>query len=269
MENRVVLEENGQTILSLHDESNYYQIIWDKFTTVDEIVIEEGKHIALLEIGDPKKPVHYRVEKNAALTLAIASLESAESNERKMLVLDNAQAMVACADFSEGKKHEDFSFEIQKEGASVLFHLATLSSENDDKEFSVSFIHQAAHTMATMNNYGVCEGNSRLIFSGIGHILHGAKHAETHQNAKIMVFDPHCQAFASPILKIDENDIAASHACSVGRVNDEHLFYLTSRGLKEEEAKQLITLGYLKPILAYFKENEQELISSCMERRMK
>ena len=64
--------------------------------------------------------------------------------------------------------------------------------------------------------------------------------------------------FRSPILKIDENDIEASHAAVVGKINDEHIFYLTSRGLSEEEAKRLITLGYLKPIMTGFADDEMK-----------
>ena len=70
-------------------------------------------------------------------------------------------------------------------------------------------------------------------------------------------------------LKIDENDIEASHAAVVGKINDEHLFYLTSRGISETEAKELITFGYLKPILLGFKEEQvKEHISSLIEGRM-
>ena len=53
-----------------------------------------------------------------------------------------------------------------------------------------------------------------------------------------MVFDNECVAIAKPILKIDENDIEANHAAVVGKINDEHLFYLTSRGISETEAKE-------------------------------
>ena len=73
-----------------------------------------------------------------------------------------------------------------------------------------------------------------------------------------MVFDRLSNAVAKPILKIDENDIEASHAAVVGKINDDHLFYLTSRGISEKEAKELITFGYLKPILVGF--NDQEVI---------
>ena len=84
-----------------------------------------------------------------------------------------------------------------------------------------------------------------------------------------MVFDKASNAIAKPILKIDENDIEASHAAVVGKINDEHLFYLTSRGVDEMAAKQLITYGYLKPILNGFKEEQiREHISSLIEGRM-
>ena len=268
MENKVFIPTDKVTI-SLTPNASQYQMDWKENQKVEKICVEEGNEVSLLEIGSPSHPVEYHIAKRAILHLAMATLEDAESSNRKFVIHKDAHVIAACADFSCGNKNDSLLFELQEEGASCLFHLATLATETDKKEFSVSFIHQAPNTTATMNNYGVCEGNSRLVFSGVGHILHGAKRAETHQNAKIMVFYPHCQAFASPILKIDENDIAASHAASVGRVNDDHLFYLTSRGLSEEEAKQLITLGYLKPILPYFDKEIQEEISLCMERRMK
>ena len=108
-----------------------------------------------------------------------------------------------------------------------------------------------------------------IVFSGVSYIKNGAKSSKTRQNAKIMVFDDLSKAIAKPILRIDDNEIEASHGASVGKINDEHLFYLTSRGLTEEVAKELITLGYLKPILNGFEEDEiKEEISSLIERRM-
>ena len=105
-------------------------------------------------------------------------------------------------------------------------------------------------------------------FKGISHIKNGSIKSKTRQSAKIMVFDPKCHAKANPILKIDENDIEASHAAIVGKVNDEHMFYLCSRGISENDAKQLITLGYLKPITNYFEDEKyvQEIVDGIEKR---
>lgn len=253
----------------LNNTDNKYLIDWKAAPAIKEFTFKEGSNINLLEIDTPHSDVTYILEKNVTLHLLISSLEDALSSCRKFVLSENSNIVVAVADFSSGEKVEKFDFDIAKPGATVHFHLATLSAENDKKEFSVSFKHNAMHTYAEMNNYGVCVENSRLVFSGVGHVIKGAKQTKTHQNAKIMVFDPHCYALANPVLKIDENEIEASHAAAVGKVNEEHLFYLTSRGLKEEEAKQLITLGYLKPILPYFDEEVSNKISETMERRMK
>ena len=108
--------------------------------------------------------------------------------------------------------------------------------------------------------------NGKLSFSGICKIEHGSHGSKAHQNAKIMVFDKLSDGVAKPILKIDDNDIEASHAAVVGKINDEHIFYLTSRGLTEDEAKRIITLGYLKPILGGFSdENIRDEIEKLIE----
>ena len=120
-----------------------------------------------------------------------------------------------------------------------------------------------------MDNYGVCEDEASLTLSGVGFIKNGAKKTKAHQTAKIMVFDKNCNAKACPILKIDENDVEASHAATVGKVSEEHLFYLCSRGITKDDAKRLITLGYLNPIIKYFGEDEiASSIENVIQRRV-
>ncbi|MBR4811819.1 MAG: SufD family Fe-S cluster assembly protein [Bacilli bacterium] len=82
----------------------------------------------------------------------------------------------------------------------------------------------------------------------------------------MIVFDPKSDGIASPALVIDDNDVSASHAAVVGRLNEEHLYYLQSRGVSLEEAKRLIASGYLRPIEAGFAdENVKNRIDSIIE----
>ena len=253
-----------------HYQEKSFCIDWTQIDTSVTLEIPANHHVQLMELGDPKKKAHYVLKENASLSLSIASLEDAMDSERSFQLEEQSRAEVAYADFCAGEKKAKLYYALRGKQAYVRSHVASLSAQEDKKEFDVSFDHFIGDTYAEMQNFGVCEGKSTLTFSGVGFIHHGAKRAATHQNAKIMVFDPKCRAFANPVLKIDENEVEASHAAAVGKVNDEHLFYLTSRGLNEEEAKQLITLGYLKPIFSYFKDEEMiQKISDSMERRMK
>ena len=173
------------------------------------------------------------------------------------------------ADFSKNTINLKCVINLNEEGATAYCKLASLASQKDIKNIDISINHNHAKTYGKVDNYGVCKDGARLTFLGTSYILKGSIKSKTQQNAKIMVFDKASNAIAKPILKIDENDIEASHAAVVGKINDEHLFYLTSRGVDEMAAKQLITYGYLKPILNGFKEEQiREHISSLIEGRM-
>ncbi|MEG0475110.1 MAG: SufD family Fe-S cluster assembly protein, partial [Carnobacterium sp.] len=55
---------------------------------------------------------------------------------------------------------------------------------------------------------------------------------------------------ANPILLIDENDVTAGHAASVGRVDPEEMYYLMSRGIPKEEAERLVIRGFLGSVIS-------------------
>jgi len=180
----------------------------------------------------------------------------------------NTQLIVYFADFSSKINKSDVVIHLEEEGANAIWHLASLASNDDNKNISVSVIHESPSTFARVDNYGVSKESSKLVFAGTSHILNGMSNSKTHQNAKIMVFDANSDAVAKPILKIDENDIEASHAAAVGKISDEQIFYLTSRGLSIDDARMLITLGYLKPIFKGFDQQKVEKINSIIEGRL-
>ena len=184
-------------------------------------------------------------------------------------VNNNSNVNVYFAEFSKDNLSLDCEINLLKENAAAYVRLASLSSHHDDKKINVSINHLVPKTYGKVDNYGVCKDMGKLLFAGTSHIYEKAFKSKTEQNAKIMVFDEASDAIAKPILKIDENDIEASHAAAVGKINDEHLFYLTGRGLSINDAKELITFGYLKPVLAGFNKQEtKDYISSLIERRM-
>ena len=108
---------------------------------------------------------------------------------------------------------------------------------------------QAIPSTYFMDNYGVAKDEAHLVIDGIGTITNGQNGSASHQTNKIIVFDPKCYASANPFLYIDEYDVQASHAAGVGKMDEEHLYYLQSRGLTKRQAMQLITYGYLMPVV--------------------
>ena len=213
--------------------------------------------------------IKFVLKEYASLHLAILGKEKAENLRINADLEKYAEIDAYYADFLIDQNKSEITVNLNGEEAACAWHLASLATKKDKKSFDVSVYHNSPNTYCKLDNYGVCLNESMLTFAGICKIENGCSGSKAHQNARIMVFDEACKGIAKPILKIDENDIEASHAAVVGKINDDHLFYLTSRGLSETEAKELITLGYLKPILNGFDDEEmKEEITKLIEERM-
>src|SRR5699024_8114314 len=97
---------------------------------------------------------------------------------------------------------------------------------------------------------GVMTESSTAIFNAIGKIEHGGTRANSEQESRVLMLSENARGDANPILLIDEDDVTAGHAASIGRVDPLQMYYLTSRGLKEEEAKRLLIHGFLDPVVS-------------------
>lgn len=153
------------------------------------------------------------------------------------------------SELSDGSYEGLYRYYLDGEGADAKVRMAVLSKEKEKKHFEVLIQHNKPHTYGQMDNYGVAKDGGSLIIDGIGTITKGQSGSASHQTNKIIVFDPSCVASANPYLYIDEYDVKASHAAGVGKMDEEHLYYLQSRGLTQKQAMQLITYGYLKPVI--------------------
>lgn len=97
--------------------------------------------------------------------------------------------------------------------------------------------------------HGVMKENASSVFNGIGHIKHGGTKSIANQESRVLMLSENARGDANPILLIDEDDVEAGHAASVGRVDPEQLYYLMSRGISQTEAERLVIHGFLDPVV--------------------
>lgn len=97
--------------------------------------------------------------------------------------------------------------------------------------------------------HGVMRENASSVFNGIGYIKHGGTKSIANQVSRVLMLSEHARGDANPILLIDEDDVEAGHAASVGRVDPEQLYYLMSRGISQKEAERLVIHGFLDPVV--------------------
>lgn len=163
----------------------------------------------------------------------------------------------------------DINYALNDINANSILRLATLAKENEKKHITLSITHFAPYTTGIMDNYGVVKDASNLVIDGIGTIKKGNYQSNSHQTNKIIVFDSACNAKANPYLYIDEYDVKASHGASVGKIDEDHLYYLQSRGLSKEDAMHLVTYGYFIPVLEFIDNEElKELFNETLKEKV-
>ena len=235
-----------------------------------KIIVDEGVCSDIL-IGDLSDNLNLNLELKNDSSLSVKGV--IRGNDKNIEIngniAKNATISLYFLDFSSGKVVIDGIINCLDEGSSATWKMASLSAKNDNKKIAINIEHLTPNSNGLVDNYGVCKDNGKLEFAGANHIKKGAKKTQTRQSARIMLLDKESDGIAKPILKIDESDVIASHAGAIGQVNEDQLFYLESRGLKENEARELIVLGYFKPILQLFDEDEnQKEIAEQLEKKI-
>jgi len=240
---------SGQELFSL-------TIKTSELINIENIILEKDVRVNILLIDDNPITLKIIQRKGTHLDFKIFNKTTINNSDITFDLHNESELNVVFADFSHGKAIEKITVNLLGRRAKCHWWLSSVASDKDNKEFKVHINHFAPETEAVSDSYGVAKHASRLVFSGTSHVLNGAKRSKTRQNANIMVFSKDADAVAKPILEIDENDLEASHSATLGQVNEDHLFYLRSRGISEDEAKTLIVMGYLTPILKKI-ENEE------------
>lgn len=136
------------------------------------------------------------------------------------------------------------------DGSSSDMKSVVVGRGSQKQNFTSEIVHWGLDTDAFILKHGVMKENSSAIFNGIGRIAKGATRSNAVQESRILMLGERGRGDANPILLIDENDVTAGHAASVGRVDPLQMFYLMSRGITQEEAERLIIHGFLAPVVS-------------------
>lgn len=145
----------------------------------------------------------------------------------------------------EAKMHVD----LVGEGAEVNMRAVAVSSDNHKQTIDVLIVHKAPNTYGNMTNIGIANKQGKIILNGVEKIEKGMKNANAFQTLKGIITSDEAVVEVNPILLIDEYDVKAGHGATIGKIEEDQLYYLQSRGLNRKEAEKLIINGFLQPII--------------------
>lgn len=151
---------------------------------------------------------------------------------------------------NEGNVVADFDSDLVGQGSQADLKVVAVSSGRQVQGIDTRVTNYGQHTIGHILQHGVILERGTLTFNGIGHILKGAKGADAQQESRVLMLSDQARSDANPILLIDENEVTAGHAASIGQVDPEDMYYLMSRGLDQDTAERLVIRGFLGAVIA-------------------
>ena len=135
-------------------------------------------------------------------------------------------------------------------GASVKVTGAYYLSGREHVDYDTTQEHAAPDTTSDLAFKGVLADRSRAVWRGVIRVDRGAQKTDAYQENRNLLLSPDAQATPIPGLEIEANDVRCTHGATVGQVDEQHLFYLMSRGLTRADAQRAIVRGFFEPVLA-------------------
>lgn len=153
-------------------------------------------------------------------------------------------------DFSSGRMISNTESDLKGEGSTAHIKSVAMGAGVMKANMTSTVNHLAPHTNSDIQARAVMKDESSSILNSITKIEKGASKSDGQQSGKVLMLNPKARGDANPILLIDENDVVAGHAASVGQIDPLQIFYLMSRGISQAEAEKLIVFGFLGAVVA-------------------
>ncbi|OVE86045.1 Fe-S cluster assembly protein SufD [Natronolimnobius baerhuensis] len=145
---------------------------------------------------------------------------------------------------------------------------------HNDQHFDIDakVWHRAEHTTADLVTRGVTDDVARSVYEGVQDVGRDAWDTSSYQRENTLMLSDESEADASPKLIINNHDTEASHSATVGQIDQEDLFYMTSRGIDPRSARNMLVEGFFVPVMEEIavdelREDLEELVGARLRQR--
>jgi Fe-S cluster assembly protein SufD len=123
------------------------------------------------------------------------------------------------------------------------------ANNNQHFDITTNIDHNVKHTTGDTLVKGVLDDSATSVFRGMIKIIDDAQHTDSYLSNHSLILSNNAVSNSIPSLQIDADEVRASHGATIGKPDEEEIFYLMARGLSRKEAERLIILGYFSPII--------------------
>ena len=134
------------------------------------------------------------------------------------------------------------------EGARCEFTGVTFAGKGQHLDTGAAVVHAAPHTSATINTRSISKNGGIAVYRSAVKVAKGADYAKCSVNCESLMLDSISRSDTLPTMDVQGSNVDIGHEAKIGRISDEAIFYLMSRGIDENEARAMIVRGFVEPI---------------------
>lgn len=214
------------------------------------ILVKENINASLIEKNDSNRSIKIELENNSNIKYVSIDLSTSSNKEIKLKKNNNLEMVLA--NFNGGDK--SLKVYLDDEESSLDIKSIIMMKDDSDKELIEAY-HNAKNTQSKIENY-ITSNKAKVDVDVIGKIKKGMSNSNCVQKSRGIILSNDAKIKVMPVLLIDEFDVSANHGAAIGKLNDEDLYYLMSRGISKKDAEMLIVKGFLSPILSSLSNEE-------------
>lgn len=137
---------------------------------------------------------------------------------------------------------------LKGEGAKMEFTGVSFAGNGQNLDTGSKVIHAAPNTSSTINSKSISKNGGKATYRGVIKVNKNAYNSKSMVSCESLMLDNISKSDTIPVIDLMNDDVEIGHEAKIGKISDEAIFYLMTRGLSEDEAKAMIVRGFVEPI---------------------
>jgi Fe-S cluster assembly protein SufD len=198
-----------------------------------------------INLGEGARLNHYKVQRESAEAYHVATTQASLGRNSSY----NSTAITLGARLS----RHDINVTLDQEGSECWVDGLYIVGAGQHADTHSLIDHRQPHCTSHQLYKGILDGKSRAVFNGKVFVREGAQQTDAKQTNRNLLLSNEARVDTKPQLEIFADDVKCAHGATVGQLEEEELFYLTSRGLNPDIARNLLTYGFAEEVIEKIK----------------
>ncbi|MCP5045563.1 MAG: Fe-S cluster assembly protein SufD [bacterium] len=200
---------------------------------VTEIVVEEGARVG-----------HYKLQRESKSAFHIATIQVHQAKDSRFY----ANSIAFGGKLTRNNVNAEMDGSGTDCGLNGLFMIR--GEQHVDNHTLIHHIHPHCHSSEVY--HGILDDQSRGVFSGKIYVDSEAQKTDSQQTNRSLMLSDNARMDSKPQLEIFADDVKCTHGATVGRINEDSLYYLRSRGIQSKEARRILTVAFGQQVIDLF-----------------